>query len=84
MDVGNDNGWNFDKVVTKKEMLEQIGQHFEIEPVESSYFGEVATYYRHKDNGAQFGLLQVYLHHFVLHVQGKNLLRWKILWLSFC
>ncbi|WHI91075.1 GTP 3',8-cyclase MoaA [Mammaliicoccus lentus] len=57
MDVGNDNGWNFDKVVTKKEMLEQIGQHFEIEPVESSYFGEVATYYRHKDNGAQFGLI---------------------------
>ncbi|MBW0762029.1 GTP 3',8-cyclase MoaA [Mammaliicoccus lentus] len=57
MDVGNDNGWNFDKVVTKKEMLEQIGQHFEIEPVESGYFGEVATYYRHKDNGAQFGLI---------------------------
>ncbi|HCN61738.1 MULTISPECIES: GTP 3',8-cyclase MoaA [Mammaliicoccus] len=57
MDVGNDNGWNFDKVVTKKEMLNKIESSFDIEPVDSSYFGEVATYYRHKDNHAQFGLI---------------------------
>ncbi|GGI01118.1 GTP 3',8-cyclase MoaA [Mammaliicoccus vitulinus] len=57
MDVGNDNGWNFDKVVTKKEMLDEIASTFEIEPVDANYFGEVATYYRHKDNGAQFGLI---------------------------
>lgn len=57
MDVGNDNGWNFDKVVTKKEMLDEIVSTFEIEPVDANYFGEVATYYRHKDNGAQFGLI---------------------------
>ena len=30
MDVGNDNGWNFNKVVTKEEMLNMIEQHFEI------------------------------------------------------
>ncbi|WP_323704086.1 GTP 3',8-cyclase MoaA [Mammaliicoccus sp. Dog046] len=57
MDVGNDNGWNFDKVVTKSEMLSLIENEFEIEPVDPSYFGEVATYYKHKDNGAQFGLI---------------------------
>ncbi|RXY82970.1 GTP 3',8-cyclase MoaA, partial [Salmonella sp. 3DZ2-4SM] len=57
MDVGNDNGWNFDKVVTKKEMLKIISSAYDVEPVDANYFGEVATYYRHKDNGAQFGLI---------------------------
>ena len=57
MDVGNDNGWNFDKVVTKKEMLNIISSAYDVEPVDANYFGEVATYYRHKDNGAQFGLI---------------------------
>ena len=35
MDVGNDNGWNFDKVVTKKEMLDEITSSFDIEPVDA-------------------------------------------------
>ncbi|MCY1024154.1 GTP 3',8-cyclase MoaA, partial [Mammaliicoccus sciuri] len=33
MDVGNDNGWNFDKVVTKKEMLNIISSAYDVEPV---------------------------------------------------
>ena len=57
MDVGNDNGWDFSKVVTKDEMLNMIENEFDIESVEPKYFGEVAKYYRHKDNGAQFGLI---------------------------
>lgn len=57
MDVGNDNGWNFDKVMTKKEMLNKINSVFDIEAVQPKYFGEVATYFKHKDNGAQFGLI---------------------------
>ncbi|MCI2947936.1 GTP 3',8-cyclase MoaA [Staphylococcus caledonicus] len=57
MDVGNDNGWDFSKVVTKDEMLELIEKHFDIEPVAPKYFGEVAKYYKHKDNGAKFGLI---------------------------
>ncbi|PTK68203.1 GTP 3',8-cyclase MoaA [Staphylococcus borealis] len=57
MDVGNDNGWDFSKVVTKNEMLDMIEAHFDIEPVSPKYYGEVAKYYRHKDNGAQFGLI---------------------------
>lgn len=51
MDVGNDNGWDFSKVVTKDEMLNMIEEHFNIEPLEPKYFGEVAKYYRHNDNG---------------------------------
>lgn len=57
MDVGNDNGWNFNKVVTKEEMLNMIEQHFEISPVAPKYYGEVAKYFRHKDSDAQFGLI---------------------------
>ena len=57
MDVGNDNGWNFNKVVTKEEMLNMIEQHFEISPVAPKSYGEVAKYFRHKDNDAQFGLI---------------------------
>ena len=41
MDVGNDNGWNFNKVVTKEEMLNMIEQHFEISPVAPKYYGKL-------------------------------------------
>ncbi|MBU7217020.1 GTP 3',8-cyclase MoaA [Staphylococcus gallinarum] len=57
MDVGNDNGWDFSKVVTKDEMLSMIENEFDIEAVKPKYYGEVAKYYRHKDNGVQFGLI---------------------------
>lgn len=45
---------DFSKVVTKDEMLSMVEQHFDIEPVEPKYYGEVAKYYRHKENGAKF------------------------------
>ena len=41
MDVGNDNGWNFNKVVTKEEMLNMIEQHFEISPVAPNIMGKL-------------------------------------------
>ncbi|RXK18602.1 GTP 3',8-cyclase MoaA [Macrococcus sp. DPC7161] len=56
MDVGNDNGWNFDKVITKKEMIAYISKHFDIKPQQPKYFGEVAKYYEH-DNGAKLGFI---------------------------
>lgn len=64
MDVGNDNGWDFSKVVSKDEMLEMIEQNFDIEPVAPKYYGEVAKYYQHKDNKAQFGLITSVSHSF--------------------
>ncbi|MGZ9849730.1 GTP 3',8-cyclase MoaA [Macrococcus psychrotolerans] len=56
MDVGNDNGWNFDKVITKQEMITHISEHFNIKHEPPKYFGEVAKYYVH-DNGAKLGFI---------------------------
>ena len=49
MDVGNDNGWNFDKVVSKKEILETLQTEFDLEPLDPAYYGEVAKVYKHND-----------------------------------
>lgn len=57
MDVGNDNGWSFQKVVTKKEILEKLQSEFELEPVDRDYFGEVAKRYRYKGSDAQVGFI---------------------------
>ena len=57
MDVGNDNGWSFDKVVTKKEIYDMISAVHEIEPAEEDYYGEVAKRYRYLNNGAQVGFI---------------------------
>lgn len=57
MDVGNDNGWGFEKVVTKKEIYSMLKDEFSLEPVDPHYFGEVAKLYRYKENGAQVGFI---------------------------
>ena len=57
MDVGNDNGWSFAKVVTKKEIYTMLKEVYEIEPTEQHYFGEVAQRYRYMDNGAEVGFI---------------------------
>src|SRR5690625_3614329 len=57
MDVGNDNQWSYNKVVTKQEMMEILQDEFELKPLDSAYFGEVAQRYRYKDNSAQIGFI---------------------------
>ncbi|HSP22969.1 MAG TPA: GTP 3',8-cyclase MoaA [Planococcus sp. (in: firmicutes)] len=57
MDVGNDNGWSFEKVVTKKEILEQLKSVYELEAVDEDYFGEVAKRYRYKGTESQVGFI---------------------------
>lgn len=57
MDVGNDNGWNFDKVITKKEILKMLEDEFDIEPLEPAYYGEVAKVYSHKDADSYLGFI---------------------------
>ncbi|MFD1864170.1 GTP 3',8-cyclase MoaA [Planococcus chinensis] len=57
MDVGNDNGWSFQKVVTKKEILEKLQSAFELEPVDQDYFGEVAKRYRYQGSDSQVGFI---------------------------
>lgn len=57
MDVGNDNAWSFARVVTKREIIERLEQHFSLAPVANSYYGEVAQRYRYTDNGAEVGFI---------------------------
>lgn len=57
MDVGNDNGWSFEKVVTKKDILERLQSVHALEPVEEEYYGEVAKRWSYKDNGAEVGFI---------------------------
>ena len=57
MDVGNDNGWSFKRVVTKQEMLQMLKQHYTLKAVEQAYYGEVAKYYQYDDSAAQLGFI---------------------------
>ncbi|MFS0783050.1 GTP 3',8-cyclase MoaA [Bacillus sp. 1P06AnD] len=57
MDVGNDNGWSMEKVVSQKEILEMIQQKHKLQPSSEEYFGEVAKRYHYNDNGAEIGFI---------------------------
>ncbi|MFD2044782.1 GTP 3',8-cyclase MoaA [Ornithinibacillus salinisoli] len=57
MDVGKTNGWDFSKVVTKKELFQQLSSHFELEPVEPAYVGEVAKRYRYTGTDTEVGFI---------------------------
>lgn len=57
MDVGNTNGWNWDQVVSKKEMLERIHSEWPVEPLDPNYSGEVASRYRFLDGKGEIGII---------------------------
>ncbi|WP_285848270.1 GTP 3',8-cyclase MoaA [Paenibacillus sp. MER TA 81-3] len=57
MDVGNDNDWSFERVVTKKEIYERLCATYELEPLEPHYYGEVAQRYRYTDCKAEIGFI---------------------------
>lgn len=57
MDVGNDNGWRLNKVVTKKDIYDMLKEVFELESTDPHYYGEVAQRYRYTDNGAKVGFI---------------------------
>lgn len=57
MDVGSTNGWRMDDVVTKEEIFKQISKNEELEPVDFSYFGEVAKRYRYKGTNVEVGFI---------------------------
>ncbi|WP_251554345.1 GTP 3',8-cyclase MoaA [Neobacillus muris] len=57
MDVGSTNGWKMDDVVTKKQIFEMLKDHFELEPVDPAYFGEVAKHYRYKGTNVKVGFI---------------------------
>lgn len=57
MDVGNTNGWNMGEVVTGAQIVASLAQEFDIEPVASDYYGEVADRYRYTDGSGEFGII---------------------------
>lgn len=57
MDVGNNNAWALEKVVTKKDILETLQHHFQLEPVDFDYYGEVAKKYRYKGTDTEIGFI---------------------------
>ncbi|MGM2820036.1 GTP 3',8-cyclase MoaA [Bacillus cereus group sp. Bce001] len=57
MDVGSTNGWNFEQVITKEQLIEKINRVSPIEPVKPRYFGEVAKLYRYVGSDAEVGFI---------------------------
>jgi cyclic pyranopterin phosphate synthase len=57
MDVGNTNGWRIDDVVSGAEILDTIRRHWDIEPAERNYFGEVAERWRYVDGAGEIGII---------------------------
>lgn len=57
MDVGTTNSWDYSKVVSKKEIVGMLSEHFEIEPVDPDYLGEVAKRYRYKGTNMEVGFI---------------------------
>ncbi|PFG12594.1 GTP 3',8-cyclase MoaA [Bacillus sp. es.036] len=57
MDVGNSNGWKFDHVMSKKEIIDQLSEVYDLEPLDAAYFGEVASRYQYKDGSGEVGVI---------------------------
>lgn len=57
MDVGTSNGWNWNDVVSKDQILKVIGDELPLEPVSGHYYGEVAKRYHYKDGKGEIGII---------------------------
>ena len=57
MDVGSTNGWNLDEVLPGAQVIKLLGDEFPVEPVASTYQGEVAKRWRYVDGGGEVGLI---------------------------
>jgi cyclic pyranopterin phosphate synthase len=57
MDVGNNNGWNLEQVVSKREIIERIHREMPLEPVEPNHYGEVASRYRYRGTDEEIGVI---------------------------
>jgi cyclic pyranopterin phosphate synthase len=57
MDVGTTNGWQLERVVPLREMVERIDRVFPIEPVTANYRGEVAKRWRYRDGEGELGFI---------------------------
>ncbi|MFL2783867.1 MAG: GTP 3',8-cyclase MoaA [Dehalococcoidia bacterium] len=57
MDVGNLNNWKLEEVVPAQAIVELIGNVFPVQPIQSSYVGEVAKRFKYKDGKGEFGVI---------------------------
>lgn len=57
MDVGNSNGWKLDQVVPSKEIIDMLQREIPIEPLEPTYYGEVASRFRYVGTNQELGLI---------------------------
>ncbi|WCK55477.1 GTP 3',8-cyclase MoaA [Aneurinibacillus sp. Ricciae_BoGa-3] len=57
MDVGNHNGWNMNRVFSKKAIIEQINREMPLEPIPGNYTGEVASRYRYVGSEEEIGII---------------------------
>ncbi|MED1862328.1 GTP 3',8-cyclase MoaA [Fictibacillus nanhaiensis] len=57
MDVGTSNGWNWDDVVSKNEILNLINSEMPLKPVDRKYYGEVAKRYQYADGQGEIGII---------------------------
>ncbi|RKQ37236.1 GTP 3',8-cyclase MoaA [Oceanobacillus halophilus] len=57
MDVGQTNGWDFTKVITKNDIYHELTKHFDLEAIDPDYVGEVAKRYRYKGTNSEVGFI---------------------------
>jgi cyclic pyranopterin phosphate synthase len=57
MDVGNTNGWRMEDVVPAAEIIRTVHAVWPLEPVEPSYYGEVAERWRYVDGAGEIGVI---------------------------
>lgn len=57
MDVGTQNNWNRDSVVTASELLSMIEKKWPVSPIEKTYKGEVAKRYTYDDGAGEIGFI---------------------------
>lgn len=57
MDVGTTNAWKSDEVLESAQILAILSSRFDLEPVDPSYGGEVATRYRFVDGSSEIGFI---------------------------
>jgi len=64
MDVGTSNRWRMDDVVPSAEIVQLLAHHFELDPVEPNYSGEVAERWRYRDGSGEIGVISSVSHAF--------------------
>ena len=57
MDVGNKNHWLAKEVLPSKTVLKVIQEQFQVEPLDTAFYGEVASHYKFKDEAGGVGFI---------------------------